>query len=82
MNSYAKPARKSKAQRELEHATARLRRPEARLVLMHTSTGKHWFITPDTWVSGDIAAKLIDRPDVMGGKDGLWPGHDQTWRFV
>lgn len=91
MSSYAKTARKTKAQRELERATEMLRKPGARLVLMHTNNPldcgnnekrtKGYFIIPGKQVSFDIAQKLIDRPDVCGGKDGLFPGCDQTWRL-
>jgi hypothetical protein len=77
MNSYANPAKKTKAQRELERATALLRKPGARLMLMHTSNGaecstsevKRWFIVPGGPVAADIAAKLIERPDVCGGAE-------------
>jgi hypothetical protein len=83
-------AKKTKAQRELERATDLLRKPGARLMLMHTSNGascqahevKRWFIVPGGYVPDEIAKKLIDRPDVHGSADGLFPGCDQTWRFV
>lgn len=91
MNSYAKPVKKSRAQRDLERATELLRKPDARLVLMHTnnpldcSSDKRtmgYFIIPGKQISYEIAQKLIDRPDVYGCADGLFPGCDQTWRFV
>ena len=76
--------RKSKAQRELEKAAQLLRRPGARLLLMHANRplGMQWFIAPGGPVTAEVAAKLIDRPDVCGCSDGLFPGHDQTWRLA
>lgn len=84
MSTYAKATRKTKAQRELERATEMLRKPGAALIRSHSRNPAEfqWFITPGTRISNDIAAKLIERPDVRGSKDGMWPGLDQTWRFV
>lgn len=67
-----KAPRKTKAQRELERATEMLRKPGARLMLMHTSN--------PAGCSKDKETKRW--PDVCGGKDGLFPGRDQTWRFA
>lgn len=76
-------ARKSRPQRNLERATELLRKPGARLLLMHTkNTAQHqWFIVPGGPVETHITEKIIDRPDVHGCADGLFPGFDQTWRF-
>jgi hypothetical protein len=91
MTAYLHTTRKSKAQRDLERATEMLRKPGACLVLMHTNNPldcgqdkrtKGYFIVPGKQVSFDIAQKLIDRPDVCGSQDGLFPGCDQTWRFA
>lgn len=84
MNSYGKPARKSKVQRELERATELLRKPGACLVRMYTRNPAEfqWYIVPGGPVGLSVAEKLIERPDVHGGKDGLFPGCDQTWRFT
>jgi hypothetical protein len=83
MNSYGKPARKSKAQRELERATEMLRKPGARLVRMFTKNPAEfqWYIIPGGAIGIHVAEKLIERPDVFPGRDGLFPGIDQTWGF-
>ena len=84
-------AKKTRRQRELERATALLRKPGARLMLMHASNPaeckpdketKRWFIVPGGQVAADIAEELRARPDIYGCADGLFPGCDQTWRFT
>jgi hypothetical protein len=89
MNTAVKGIRKTRRQRDLERFTAMLRRPGARLLLMHTSSPtecstetKRWFIVPGGQVPADIAEELKARPDVYGCADGLFSGCDQTWRFV
>ena len=76
--------RKPKSQQDLERATKLLRRPGARLMMMHTQNPAEfrWFIVPGGPVATRIAEKLIDRPDVYGCADGLFPGCDQTWKFA
>lgn len=49
------------------------------LAQMHTKNGSEHFIVPGGKVMADIAAKLKEHPQVRSGKDGLFPGHDQTW---
>jgi hypothetical protein len=44
-------------------------------------TVTRWFIVPGREISPEMATRLIGRPDVRGGHDGMWPGHDQTWRI-
>lgn len=77
-------ARKTRAQRDLERATELLRKPGARLMMMHTKNPAEyrWFIVPGGPVETRIAEKIIDRPDVYGCADGLFPGRDQTWKFA
>jgi hypothetical protein len=67
----------------LEQALERMR-TGARLLHTHgvTKTGKRWFVTTGGAVSDAVAKQLCERPDVIGAKDGLFPGHDQTWRMV
>jgi hypothetical protein len=54
------------------------------LVHMHSQspTEKQWFVVPGDAVTDDVATKIRNRPDVSGHEDGLWPGHDQTWRMM
>jgi hypothetical protein len=44
--------------------------------------GPTWFVIPGGAVTDGVADKLRERPDVVGGQDGLFPGHDQTWRMA
>jgi hypothetical protein len=60
-----------------------MRRQDARLIQTFSYYGK-----PDYWISPagcrvepDIAKKIIADPQVIGGGDGLLPGHHQTWRM-
>jgi hypothetical protein len=43
---------------------------------------------PDYWISPGgirveqkVAEQIIAHPQVVGGKDALFPGHHQTWRM-
>lgn len=73
---------RTKHERQLIKATEWLRRPNARLVCMHANGSPEYYVIPGGYVSREIAKELIDRPDVYGSKDGLFPGHDQTWQFA
>ena len=57
-----------------------LRRPEARLIKQHGGRTEH-FVVPGGYVDAKTAQKLKDHPQVIGSPDGLWPGHEQTWRI-
>jgi hypothetical protein len=51
---------------------------------MHSSkaTGYHWFVVPGGAVSDATAYEIRNHPQVVGGRDGLFPNHDQTWRMA
>ena len=67
---------------KLEQALRRMR-SGARLVRMHGArNGLSWYVVPGGAVTDSVADKLRERPDVIAGRDGLFPGHDQTWRMV
>lgn len=51
------------------------------LMKMHTHTGLCWFIVPGGEVAASVVAKLLERPDVQPGGDGLFPGISQTFRL-
>jgi hypothetical protein len=54
----------------------------AALVHMHvTVSKKQWFIVPGSPATDRTAARIRERPDVIAQRDGLFPGHDQTWRL-
>jgi hypothetical protein len=44
--------------------------------------GFAYYLVPGGRVSTEIADKIKARPDVSAGSDGLFPGHDQTWRII
>jgi len=58
-------------------------REGARLIHMHRKASELcWFVTPGGAVTDKTAEEIKRRPDVVGQKDGLFPGHDQTWRVL
>ena len=59
-----------------------MRRPCARLVRMHDRHAAGYYVVPGGAVERAVAGKIIAHPLVRGRRDGLWPGHDQTWRMV
>lgn len=66
-----------------EQALQRMR-AGARLVPMHNGThpGPSWFVVPGGPVTDAVATKIMEHPSVVGGKDGLFPAHDKTWRML
>jgi hypothetical protein len=67
---------------KLEQALQRMR-TGARLVHMHgPASGPSWFIVPGGPVADIVAVTVREHPAVVAGADGLFPGHDQTWRMV
>jgi hypothetical protein len=53
------------------------------LVHMHTRDfGRQYFVVPGGPINKQTADEIKQRPDVLGQRDGLFPGHDQTWRMV
>jgi hypothetical protein len=46
----------------------------------HNGRTQH-FIVPGGLVDEQVAQKIKDHPLVRAGKDGLFPGHEQTWRI-
>lgn len=39
------------------------------------------YLVPGGYVEPETAAKIKAQPNVTCGEDGLFPGHDQTWRI-
>lgn len=72
----------------VSYAADLLREPGARLVLMHLNkrSGEPlraaYFIVPGREIPDDIAEALIERPDIVGAADALFPGCNQTWQFA
>jgi hypothetical protein len=46
----------------------------------HDGTTGH-YLAPGGYVEPAIADKLKEHPLVLAGCDGMWPKHDQTWKF-
>jgi hypothetical protein len=55
-------------------------RTGSRLMLTH-GPQPGWFVLPGGWVDAKTAITIINHPSVIGGRDGLFPQHDQTWRM-
>jgi hypothetical protein len=56
----------------------------ARLIKMHTRAspnGVAHYVVPGGYVEPEVAEKIKEHPLVASSKDGLWPGHEQTWRM-
>jgi hypothetical protein len=58
-----------------------LRRPGAHMIRTHGWRGGYFIVPGGGKVDNAIAQKVIDHEQVIGVEDGLWPGHDQTWRM-
>lgn len=59
-------------------------RTGTRLVRIHTDKapgGYAHYIVPGGYVEPEVAEKIKKHPGVVAGNDGLFPGHDQTWRM-
>lgn len=65
-------------QLEYDRAIEAMRKPEARLVGMN---GRH-YVVPGGPVERAAVDKIISHPLMRAGHDGLFPGHDQTWRMI
>jgi hypothetical protein len=59
-----------------------LRKPEARLIKQNHNGRTRHYIVPGGVVDEQVAQMIKDHPQVRGGKDGLFPGHEQTWRIL
>lgn len=60
-----------------------MHRTGTRLVRMCTDQspeGVAYYLVPGGYVAPDTAEKIMKHPAVVAGADGLFPGHDQTWR--
>lgn len=58
-----------------------LHRKDARMMLMHSTDGDHFYIVPGGRVDRLAAQKILKRPDIMEFDDGLFPGNPQSWRL-
>lgn len=53
-----------------------------RLVKMTSGEGATYYVVPGGYVEPSTAEKLKAHPWVQAMEDGLFPGHDQTWRLL
>ena len=57
-------------------------REGSRLIHMHSKAGERcWFVIPGGAVTDKTAEQIRQHPSIVGEKDGLFPGHDQTYRM-
>jgi len=67
---------------KLNDAMDAMRRPGSRLVQTNYHGRPDFSIAPGgSRVEQKIAEQIIAHPQVIGGKDALFPGHHQTWRM-
>lgn len=67
---------------KFDRAMDAMRRPDARMIQTNYHGRPDYWIAPSGHrVEPDVAQKIIDHPQVVGGKDALFPGHHQTWRM-
>jgi hypothetical protein len=57
-------------------------RAGSRLVELHSKSGFEWWVVPGGYVSNETAIQIKQHPRVVGQRDGLFPGLDQTWRMA
>jgi len=67
----------------LEKALHLLRKPDARIVRLHSNNGGAGFYV---WPGGgrvpdEVAQQLLGRSDIQPYDSGLFPGHPQSWRL-
>jgi hypothetical protein len=71
----------------LHKALDLLRRPDARMIMTNGNgdernrRSEYWITPACICVPPSLAHQIKDHPQVTGGKDGMWPDHDQTWRI-
>jgi hypothetical protein len=67
---------------KLINAMDAMRRPGSRMIQTNYHGRPDFWITPSGGrVEPDIAKRIIAHPQVIGGRDALFPGHHQTWRM-
>jgi hypothetical protein len=82
MNRFQLTKRRSEMKKaNLNTALEAMNRKNAALIHANIR-GRHWFVEGVGEVTSETAAAICARPDVVGAKDSLWPGLDQTWRML
>jgi hypothetical protein len=65
----------------LKKALDLLRKPATRMIRVNSDHGSQYYVVPGGYVDPQTAEKIKNHPQVTSGRDGLWPGHEQTWRI-
>jgi hypothetical protein len=64
------------------HRAVDLMRTGSVLIKQHNQGGATGhYLAPGGYVEPAVAEKIKGHPLVLVGRDGMWPGHDQTWKF-
>jgi hypothetical protein len=74
----------TKPKLKLHQALDLLRRKDARMVQTNGQNGnrtEYWMWPACVRIEPKLAEAIKLHPQVIGSKDGMWPGHDQTWRM-
>jgi hypothetical protein len=59
-----------------------MRKPDTRLLQTNCDGRPTFWIAPVVAAfEPEIAKRIIAHPQIIGGKDALFPGHHQTWRM-
>jgi hypothetical protein len=71
----------AKSQKIHSEKALHLMRTGSRLVELHGKSSFEWWVVPGGCVSSETAKQIKHHPKIVGQKDGLFPGLDQTWRM-
>ena len=75
-------ARVTKLSKAVNAAMNVMRKPDARMIQTNYSGRLNYGIAPyGIGLEPEVARQIINHPQVVGGKDSLFPGLDQTWRM-
>jgi hypothetical protein len=66
----------------LEQAIVRMRSGSRLVYTQGKRSARRWSLEPGGLVSEATASAIRRHPNVVGGQDGLLPGHDQTCTFA
>lgn len=66
----------------LKKAMDLMHRTGTRLVKMSHGDGFKYYLVPGGYIEPATAEKIKSHPYVQAMEDGLFPGHDQTWRLL
>ena len=47
----------------------------------HTPLKMEYYLVPGGVIDRETAERIKEHPQVPASGDGIWPGHDQTWKI-